>query len=58
MDNLENTLIEFYEITELTKRLNSVFTQKIKADIQRLGELTEIDRVHLIGILGFFILFK
>ena len=52
MNNLEETLTQLYDISELTKRLTLVLVQKIKTDIERIGNLSESDRVHLIGILG------
>lgn len=52
MDNLEHTIQEYYEIQEFICKLHQIFITKIKNDIEGLDELTNVDRIYLMGILG------
>ena len=52
MDNFENTIQEYYDIQELILKLHNVYITKIKNDIEKFEDLTNFDRIHIVGILG------
>jgi len=52
MENLDKTICKFYETTAYITRLNTLLIENLRQDILELGPLTELDRVHLTGILG------
>ena len=52
MDEIELTVSLFIRSHETTNRLYSTLIQRLKSDIEKLGELSTEDRIFLIGILG------
>ena len=52
MDDVELTVSLFFRSHETANRLFNTLLQRLKSDIERLGELSTEDRIFLIGILG------
>ena len=52
MDEIELTVSLFFRSHETVNRLYSTLLQRLKSDIETLGELSTEDKIFLIGILG------
>ena len=52
MERLELTVSVFIRLQSLTNQLYGGLLDRLREDIDHLGQLDNDDRVHIIGILG------